>query len=80
MKQMLEKGDRVKLLPADQLKGLFDARGFFSIDFREKAAEFLGGKEGIVESIEQKYAFDYFFFLPDGEKQTWSIPYQAVIQ
>jgi hypothetical protein len=78
MKEMLEKGDRVKLLSTPQLKELFENRGFFSSDFRQKAAETLGDKEGVVESIEEKYAFDYFFFLPDGQKQSWSIPYQAV--
>lgn len=49
-----------------------------SDESRQEIAENLGEKEGIVESIEYKYAFDYFYFLPDGEKTNWSIPYQAV--
>ena len=78
MKIGLQQGDKVKLLPTPQLAELFERRRFFSDLFRQEAAEKLGGKEGIVNSIEDKYAFDYFFFLPNGETNTWSIPYQAV--
>ena len=78
MRTRLEQGDRVKLLPTPQLAELFERKRFFSDEFRQKAAEQLGGKEGTVNSIEDKYSFDYFFFLPNGETDTWSIPYQAV--
>lgn len=78
MKIALQPGDKIKLLPTPQLLELFEQRQFFSGVFRQEAAEKLGGKEGIVTSIEEKYQFDYFGFSKFGETITWSIPYQAV--
>lgn len=74
----LKNGDVIKLFPSPQLKEVFEERVFFTSDFREEASNKLGGKRGIVERIESKYQFDYFFFLPEGENVSWSIPYQAV--
>ena len=78
MRIKLKKGDKVSLLPTQQLFQLFEQRNFFSSDFRQKAAEVLGKKDGVVSSIEDKYAFDYFLFLPNGETISWSVPYKAV--
>lgn len=74
----LETGDKVKLLPQPQLLELFQRRNFFSEEFRQEASEKLSEKEGVVDSIESKYAFDYFFFKENGNTSNWSIPYQAV--
>lgn len=78
MKLQLENGDKVKLLPQPQLLELFQRRNFFSQEFRQEASEKLSEKEGVVDSIESKYAFDYFFFKENGCSNNWSIPYQAV--
>lgn len=78
MKVKLKQGDRLKLLPQKQLLELFEKRNFFSKDFRKEASEKLSEKEGTVNRIEDKYAFDYFNFLIDGEIITWSVPYQSV--
>lgn len=78
MKTKLQKGDRVQLLPAEELLEIFNQRKFFGEDFREEAAGILGSAEGTVDSIEDKYRFDYFFFLPDGKTANWSVPYEAV--
>jgi len=76
---MLERGDKVKMLPTPQLMKVLQIRNFcFDDEMREKVANEIGGKEGIVQSIEDKYAFDYFFFLPSGEERNYSIPYHAV--
>lgn len=74
----LKKGDRVKLINQEQLFELFERKSFFTEDYRKEASEKLAGKEGVVKSIEDKYAFNYFFFLPDGEDHSYSIPYHAV--
>lgn len=77
----LQKGDKVTLMPAAPLLRIFIGRNFFrSDDDRIKFAGDLGGKTGTVTSIEEKYAFDYFYFLPDGNEphQTYSIPYESV--
>ena len=73
----LKVGDKVKLLPPEELLEIFNSRKFFSED-RETAAGLLGNAEGTVDDIEDKYAYDYFFFLPDGKTANWSIPYEAV--
>ncbi len=78
MKQRLQRGDKVKLMPEKELFELFERRNFFSKDFRQAAAEKLASTTGVVDSIEEKYAHDYFFYLPDGESSTWPIPVQAV--
>jgi hypothetical protein len=80
MKIMLEKGDRVKLLPAEQLMEVFQRRNFFADnEIRQRFANQIGGKEGVVEIIEEKYAFDYFYFRPDDTMETYSIPYQSIM-
>jgi len=79
MRTMLEQGDKVKILPTPQLMKVLQMRNFCTDDVtRQKVADEIGGKEGIVQSIEQKWAFDYFYFLPSGEERNYSIPYQAV--
>ena len=80
MRTMLEKGDRVKILPTPEVMKVLQMRNFCIDDVtRQKVADEIGGKEGIVQSIEQKWAFDFFYFLPDGEeKNNYSIPYQSV--
>ncbi len=79
MRAFLETGDKVKILPTSQLFDVLKMRDFCLDDeTRHQVANEIGGKEGIVQSIEVKYAFDYFFFLPDGSKENYSIPYQAV--
>lgn len=80
MKIMLEKGDKVKLLPAEQLMEVFQKRNFFKNDeTRQEFANKIGGKAGVVSDIEEKYAFDYFYFMPDGFLEVYSIPYQSII-
>jgi hypothetical protein len=79
MAQKLNKGDAVKLLPELKLLELFVRRNFFSsLALREEFAALLGGKSGVVESIEDKYQFDYFYFMPNGTSDRYSIPYQSV--
>ena len=78
MKTKLKKGDRVQLLPAEKLLDVFNQRKFFGEGFREEAAGILGSAVGTVDGIEDKYAFDYFFFLPEGKTANWSVPYEAV--
>lgn len=75
----LRQGEKIKLLPPDQLMKVLQNRNFCSNDeTRQRVANSIGGKWGIVESIEDKYAFDYFFFLPIGEIINYSIPYGSV--
>ena len=79
MKTMLEQGDKIKIIPTEQLFELLKIRNFCSDDeTRKRVSDAIGGKEGIVKSIEQKWAFDYFYFLPNGEDRSYSIPYQSV--
>lgn len=81
MRFRLEKGDKVTMYPAAVLLRIFQARNFFlTDDDRIKFAGDLGGVTGTVTSIEEKYASDYFFFLPDGNEShnTYSMPYESV--
>lgn len=81
MRIELEKGDKVIMLPTDQLLDLFRWRNFFlSDENRIKIAADLGGKTGIVTSIEEKYRSDYFYFLPDSNElhNTYCMPYESV--
>jgi hypothetical protein len=76
-KVILKKGDKVKLLPADQLLAVFRSRNFFTSDeARQRVAKEIGGREGEVDSIEIKYQFDYFFFKAG--QLNYSIPYESV--
>jgi hypothetical protein len=82
MKIMLEKGDRVKLLPTEQLMEVLQRKNFcFDDETRQRIANEIGGKEGVVSEIEEKYAFDYFYFTPDKSISilSYSIPYQSII-
>ncbi len=81
MKVRLEKNDRVKMLPAPELFDILKSRNFCYDDAtRQKIADEIGGKNGVVQKIEDKYAFDYFYFLPDGNEshQNYSMPYESV--
>ena len=78
MRHALQTGDKVKMLPEKELLELFERRNFFSKEFRPDAARQLSGTTGTVDSIEQKYANDYFFYRPEGAANTWSVPVQAV--
>ena len=76
---ILNTNDKVKLLPAKELFDVFQIRKFFSdVETRQKFADKLGDSTGIVESIEEKYQFDYFFYLKDGDISPYSIPSQSV--
>lgn len=77
----LERGDKVTMHSAEVLLRIFQTRNFFlTEEDRLKFAEDLGGKTGTVSSIEEKWQFDYFYFLPDGNEphQTYSLPYESV--
>lgn len=77
----LEKGDSIKLLSVPELMGVLQMRNFCTDDeTRREVANLIGGKKGVVWSIEDKWAFDYFYFLPDGNEphQRYSIPYESV--
>jgi hypothetical protein len=79
MRIMLEQGDKVKIIPTPQLMELLQKRNFCSDDeTRKRVSDEIGGKEGIVKTIEQKWAFDYFYFLPNGSDKHYSIPYESV--
>ncbi len=79
MRIKLDTGDKITLIPSDQLLKLFEQRNFFrtNIEHRKEVADKIGGQDGIVDHIETKYAFDYFFFKMDNER-TYSIPYESV--
>lgn len=77
-KVKLTKGDIVKMLPVEELFKILKQRNFCTNDETRKwVSEAIGGKKGIVESIEDRYAFDYFYFeISDGTN--YSVPYEAV--
>lgn len=79
MKILLEKGDKVTLLPTSELIKIFNQRNFFTEKDRQEFAIILGGKCGTITSIEDKYSFDYFHFQPDGNNNTWTVPRESVI-
>lgn len=67
------------MLPEQDLFNVLCQRNFFTSDNRPGLARQLGGKYGMVTNIEDKYAFDYFFFAADAAPdQTFTIPYEAV--
>lgn len=77
--EKLVKGQKVQLKPVDELFEVFKRRGFFRNDeLRKKFANEIGGRIGVVHNIEDKYAFDYFFFQLEETGDTYSIPYQSV--
>lgn len=79
MRVGLELHDQIQLLPVLQLYQLLKLRNFCSDDeTRQRVADAIGSSRGTVDSIEDKYAFDYFYFKPEGKTETYSIPYQAV--
>jgi len=58
---ILNTGDKIELLPVEELFKVLQMRNF------------------CLQSIEQKYQFDYFFYLKDGDITNYSIPYQVVL-
>jgi len=77
---ILNTGDKIELLPVEELFKVLQMRNFcFDDETRQKVADEIGGSQGIVQSIEQKYQFDYFFYLKDGDITNYSIPYQVVL-
>lgn len=79
MKRKLKKGDLVKMLPAPELFKVLKDRNFCTNDATRKyVADTIGGKKGVVSCIEDRYAYDYFFFLPSEDRDEYSVPYQAV--
>ena len=80
-KTRLEKGDKITIIPVEEFFKVLQMRNFCTNDeTRRRVAEEIGGKEGIVESIEDKYAFDYFYFLPNAKEhyKLYSIPWESV--
>lgn len=79
MEKRLKKGDHITLISKEDLLKVLEKRNFCGEDkWRKIISESIGGTSGIVDSIEDKWAFDYFYFRPDGKEDTYSIPYQAV--
>lgn len=80
MRVALEQGDKIQLLPQNQLLEVFRRRNFFLNDeTRIEFAEKLGGKRGTVMKIEDRYQFDYFYFkLDNSDDHSYSIPYGSV--
>jgi hypothetical protein len=78
MAQKLNKGDTVTLLPYKELFTVLTERNFFADSLKRPLAMGLGGTKGTVEKIEEKYQYDYFYYLPEGHTESYSIPYQAV--
>lgn len=77
----LRRGQYVQLKTSDELLEIFNSRNFFSDDStRKRIVKDIGGKTGIVEFIEDKYAYDYFFFKIPETGDTYSIPYESVKQ
>ncbi len=80
MKNKLQTGDRVEILPIPELSTVLQNRRFCSDDeTRQRVADKIGDTKGIVYSIEEKYAFDHFYYQPDGSEERFSIPYQSVV-
>lgn len=79
MEKKLQQGDNVKMLQTEDLMKVLQNRNFCTDDeTRQKVADKIGGKEGVVKSIEDRYAFDYFYFLPNGSERAYSVPYQSI--
>ena len=80
MKILLEEGDAVTMLPTPKLMEVLKGRNFCTNDkIRQKVADEIGGKEGVVSNIELKYALDYFYFSPHSSASNqYSVPYEAV--
>ncbi len=79
MSKELYKGDKVTLLDSEALMKVLQKRKFSLNDSnRRRIADELGGREGFVDSIEEKYSHDYFFFRFEGGSYNYSIPYEAV--
>lgn len=79
--KIIRTGDKVKLFPANELFQILKMRNFcFDDETRQKVANEIGGKTGTVKSVEEKYQYDYFFFVPDVNESddSYSIPYQAI--
>lgn len=75
-------GQKVKIVPIEECFKILQYRNFCTDDeTRTRIANEIGGKTGYIDSIEEKYSNDYFFFKLDEPVDiynSYSIPVQVV--
>jgi hypothetical protein len=73
------KGDRVKILACDKLFNVLKARSFYNDDdIRLWVSNIAGGQAGVIHLIADRSERGYFYFIPDGDRRNFSLPYQAI--